>query len=229
MWLRDDLRVADNPALHAAVERGEPIVVLYVLDEESDGIRPLGGAARWWLHMSLSRLAESLRELGSDLVLRRGKAADVVDDLVREIGAGAVLWNRRYGGAEIAVDTAIKKDLGDRGLDVRSFQGSLLVEPWTVTNKQGEPFRVYTPFWKAAQEREEPRKPLPRRRSSTRRGRHPARTISTAGGCCRRSPTGRPASASRAIPARQPACSASRTSSTTSSRTTPPSATSPRR
>ncbi len=98
VWLRDDLRVADNPALHAAVERGEPIVVLYVLDEESDGIRPLGGAARWWLHMSLSRLAESLRELGSDLVLRRGKAADVVDDLVREIGAGAVLWTGATAG-----------------------------------------------------------------------------------------------------------------------------------
>lgn len=161
VWLRDDLRVADNPALHAAVERGEPIVVLYVLDEESDGIRPLGGAARWWLHMSLSRLGDALRELGSPLVLRRGPAARVLDEVVEETGAGAVLWNRRYGGAEIAVDTGIKKELGDRGLDVRSFQGSLLVEPWTVTNKQGEPFRVYSPFWKTAQEREEPRKPFP--------------------------------------------------------------------
>jgi deoxyribodipyrimidine photo-lyase len=161
VWLRDDLRVADNPALHAAVERGEPIVVLYVLDEESDGIRPLGGAALWWLHMSLSRLGDSLRELGSPLVLRRGKAAEVLDDLVAEVGAGAVLWNRRYGGAEVAVDTAIKKDLGDRGLDVRSFQGSLLVEPWTVMNKQGEPFRVYSPFWRAAQEQAEPRTPFP--------------------------------------------------------------------
>jgi deoxyribodipyrimidine photo-lyase len=161
VWLRDDLRVADNPALHAAVERGEPVVVVYVLDEESDGIRPLGGAARWWLHMSLSRLGDSLRGLGSPLVLRRGRAADVIDALVAEVGAGAVLWNRRYGGAEIAVDTAIKKELGDRGLDVRSFQASLLVEPWTVANKQGEPFRVYSPFWKTAQEREEPRRPLP--------------------------------------------------------------------
>ena len=74
VWFRDDLRVADHPALHAALERGEPVVCVYVLDEESPGIRPLGGAAKWWLHGSLAALADDLARLGGRLVLRRGPA-----------------------------------------------------------------------------------------------------------------------------------------------------------
>ena len=63
VWLRDDLRLADNPALRAAIDRDEPLVMLYVLDEESPGIRPLGGAARWWLHHSLASLSERVQDL----------------------------------------------------------------------------------------------------------------------------------------------------------------------
>ena len=62
VWLRDDLRLADNPALRAAIDRDEPLVMLYVLDEESPGIRPLGGAARWWLHHSLASLSERVQD-----------------------------------------------------------------------------------------------------------------------------------------------------------------------
>ncbi|HEX6955165.1 MAG TPA: deoxyribodipyrimidine photo-lyase, partial [Agromyces sp.] len=87
VWFRDDLRVGDHPALHAAVERGEPVVAVYVLDEESPGIRPLGGAAKWWLHHSLESLAGDLRDLGVKLVLRRGPAGRVIRSLVDETGA----------------------------------------------------------------------------------------------------------------------------------------------
>ena len=95
VWFRDDLRLADNPALRAAIDRGEPIIALFVLDEESPGIRALGGAARWWLHHSLASLDERLRERGAALVLRRGPAERVVRDLVTDAAAGAVFWNRR--------------------------------------------------------------------------------------------------------------------------------------
>ncbi len=78
VWLRDDLRLADNPALHAAVERGAPVHLLYVLDEVSEGFRELGGASRWWLHGSLRELAASADRKGAQLVLRRGQAEDVL-------------------------------------------------------------------------------------------------------------------------------------------------------
>ncbi len=119
VWFRDDLRLADNPALRAAIDRGEPVIGLYVLDEESPGIRPLGGAAKWWLHGSLVSLGERLAERGSTLVMRRGPAASVVADVVKEASAGAVFWNRRYGGAERDVDAALKTSLREGGLDGR--------------------------------------------------------------------------------------------------------------
>lgn len=151
VWLRDDLRLADNPALAAAVERGAAIVVLYLLDEASPGIRPLGAAARWWLHGSLTALDASLRELGGRLVLRRGAAEQALPALVAQTGATAVFWNRRYGAAR-EVDSRLKLHLRESGLEVRSFQAGLLFEPGTVRTGTGGPYRVFTPFWQAVRE-----------------------------------------------------------------------------
>jgi len=161
VWFRDDLRVADHPALAAAVEHGAPIVCVYVLDEESPGIRPLGGAAKWWLHGSLAALGAALDGLGARLVLRRGPAARVIRSLVGETGAGAVFWNRRYGGTERQLDAELKQSFRDDGLVAQSFAANLLFEPWTIRTGQGTPFSVFTPFWRACMQAPEPRHPLP--------------------------------------------------------------------
>ena len=161
VWFRDDLRVADHPALTAAVERGAPIVCVYVLDEESPGVRGLGGAAKWWLHGSLTAVREALDDLGGRLVLRRGPAGRVIRSLVEETGAGAVFWNRRYGGPERDLDAELKQALRDDGLLVQSFAANLLFEPWTIRTGQGTPFSVFTPFWRACTSAPEPRHPLP--------------------------------------------------------------------
>ena len=174
VWFRDDLRLADHPALRAALDRDEPIVCVYVLDEESDGVRPLGGAARWWLHHSLAELRDRLADRGSGLILRRGAAGRVIRDLVDEIGAGAVFWNRRYGGPERDIDADLKADLRDGGVEVASFAANVLFEPWTVTTGAGKHFSVYTPFWNACQEMPAPRKPLPEPRDVPGPGRAPA-------------------------------------------------------
>ncbi|HBR87915.1 MAG TPA: deoxyribodipyrimidine photolyase, partial [Microbacterium sp.] len=91
----------------------------------------------------------------------RGAAGRVVRDLVEEIGAGAVFWNRRYGGPERDIDADLKADLRDGGVEVASFAANVLFEPWTVTTGAGKHFSVYTPFWNACQEMPAPRKPLP--------------------------------------------------------------------
>ncbi|MCK6079956.1 DNA photolyase family protein [Microbacterium sp. EYE_5] len=174
VWFRDDLRLADNPALRAALDRGEPVIGLYVLDEESPGIRPLGGAAKWWLHHSLASLADRLEERGSRLVLRRGKAASVVREAVTDAGAGAVFWNRRYGGPERDIDTELKEGLSDGGVEVASFAASLLFEPWTVKTGSGSHFSVYSPFWRACLALPSPRAPLPEPREIAGPGRAPA-------------------------------------------------------
>ncbi|MEH0111064.1 deoxyribodipyrimidine photo-lyase [Tersicoccus sp. MR15.9] len=160
VWLRDDLRMADNPALRHAADDGD-VVVLYVLDEESDGVRATGGAARWWLHHSLTALGAAVEAAGAHLVLRRGAAIDVVPAVVTEAKADAVLWNRRYGGPEREIDAAVKDWAGEHDVEAHSFAANLLHEPWTIMTGAGEPFQVYSPFLRACQRAEQPRDPVP--------------------------------------------------------------------
>jgi len=159
VWFREDLRLADHPALHAAASAGRPLVCVYVLDEESEGLRPLGGAARWWLCQSLRALDASLATLGQRLVLRRGAAADVIPALAHECGASAAFWNRRYDRAGMAIDDKVIARLRKTGLSGGTFPGGLLAEPRHIMNKAGEPMKVFTPFWKKLLALGAPRRP----------------------------------------------------------------------
>ncbi|MGZ9089930.1 MAG: cryptochrome/photolyase family protein, partial [Rhodoplanes sp.] len=161
VWFRDDLRIADNLALAATAGSGRPVIALFVLDEESPGLRPRGGASRWWLAGSLRALDRSLRERGLALTLRRGPAARVIAELTGESGAAAVYWNRRYEPAGAAVDQAVAADLSARGVAVQTFQASLLFEPQAVQTRSGAPFAVFTPFLRHVLALDEPRTPLP--------------------------------------------------------------------
>ncbi len=148
VWFRRDLRVNDNPALVAAIERGGPVLPVFLYAPEEEGDWAPGGAARWWLHHALTSLSRALDELGLPLVIRRGPSLDALRELVAETGAGAVFWNRRYEPAIVARDTTIKQTLKEDGLDAWSGNAALIWEPHQVRNQQGRPFRVFTPFWK---------------------------------------------------------------------------------
>ena len=148
VWFRQDLRLADNPALAAAVERGGAVVPVYVWAPEEEGEWAPGGASRWWLHQSLGRLAEELAARGSRLIIRRGPSLEALRAVVAETGAGSVQWNRRYEPAVIERDAKVKEALRGDGLAADSHNGALLFEPWTIENKSGKPFQVFTPFWK---------------------------------------------------------------------------------
>ncbi|MBO6784792.1 MAG: deoxyribodipyrimidine photo-lyase [Alphaproteobacteria bacterium] len=152
VWFRQDLRIADNPGLSAAVNAERPIVALYILDEETEGTRVPGGASRWWLHHSLESLAGDLKDRGVSLTLRRGRSAEVLRNVIGETDAGAVYWSRCYEPWAVARDTDIKETLKDDGLEAESFNGSLLLEPWEIETGQGEPYKVFTPYWKRLRE-----------------------------------------------------------------------------
>lgn len=161
VWYRDDLRLSDQPALSAAVATGAPILCVYIFDEQSDGMRPLGGASRWWLHQSLKALGASLAELGGRLDILRGPGAETLASLAKAGRASHVFWTRRYEHAEVEVDRQAKARLLEAGVEVRSFKGQLLQEPWDVKTKVGDFFKVYTPFWKAVNALPAPSAPLP--------------------------------------------------------------------
>ena len=159
---RQDLRLADNPALTAAAATGRPVLPLYVLDDTHSGEWAMGAASRWWLHGSLASLAGRLNTLGAQLVLRRGPTDLALGGLVRETNASTVYWNRCYEPHAIERDTRIKNKFAEADIDVRSFNANLLFEPWAVKTGAGGPYRVFSPFWRACmRDHRAPDAPLP--------------------------------------------------------------------
>jgi len=162
VWFRQDLRLTDNPALHAAVARGATVVPLFIWAPDEEGRWAPGAAARWWLHQSLSALDSDLRALGSRLLLLRGPSLAALRAVLRQTGATAVFWNRRYEPAVVARDAEIERALRADGVEVESANAALLVEPWQVATKTGGPYQVFTPFWRACRAQLAPSRPLPR-------------------------------------------------------------------
>lgn len=160
LWFRKDLRLDDNLALRAAVDSGRPVLALYIREPAASETGPLGAAQAWWLHHSLEALRKALEAKGGALVLRSGDAGDMLSKLIEEIGADTVLWNRRHDTNGIAIDTGIKQQLKERGIDARSFAGQLLHDPVKLKTGGGGPYRVYTPFWRAIEKGEEPAPPI---------------------------------------------------------------------
>jgi len=161
VWFRNDLRIADHPALTAAARTGAPLVALYILDDASPGQWRPAGAAQWWLHHSLAALSQTLAARGVQLTLRRGRAQYVFEQIIAETGAGAVFWNKLYEPWAIRRDEEIIAQLRDDGVETHSFQESLLFEPLSLRTKQGESFRAFTPFWRACLAAAPPDAPLP--------------------------------------------------------------------
>lgn len=153
VWFRLDLRLSDNLALAAAIDRGTNIIPIYIWSSEEENETTPGAASRWWLHQSLNKLANELDKLGSKLIIRQGNALTVLQDLIKETNAKAVFWNRRYEPIIIERDKEVKKILQSDGLLVESFNSSLLFEPWNVLNSSKKAFQVFTPFWKVCLEK----------------------------------------------------------------------------
>ncbi len=160
-WIRQDLRVTDNAALMAALATGAPVLPLYVLDDDAAGAWAPGGAGRWWLHHSLASLGDALHARGAALILRRGRAEEVLPALAAEIGARAVHAGRMYEPWARARDKRVAAALAERGIAIEGARTALLFEPWEIRTKTGGPYGVYTPFSRACFAAPAPPQPTP--------------------------------------------------------------------
>ena len=151
VWFRRDFRLADNPALDYARNHHDRVLPVYIHDPEALGDWSPGAASRWWLHHALADLGKRLADRGVPLVIRRGRAEEVLSDLLDETGASAVYWNRLYEPALVERDTRIKSDLRERGVAVESFRAALLFEPWELAREENRFYKVFTPYWKRMQ------------------------------------------------------------------------------
>lgn len=149
LWYRQDLRLADLPALCAAAHGGAPVLPVYIHDEDAAGAWAPGGASRWWLHHTLTALAADIAERGGELFLRRGDTTATLRALCEATGAHTIHCSRRYEPWAAAQEARVHGDLAEAGITLRRYPGSLLHEPGSVLTQGGEPFKVFTPFWRA--------------------------------------------------------------------------------
>ncbi|MEZ4750985.1 MAG: deoxyribodipyrimidine photo-lyase [Bdellovibrionota bacterium] len=147
-WFRNDLRLADNPALTEAARGNAKVLCLYILSKSDPW--PLGGASKAWLHKSLESLGRELKERDGKLYCVEGEPLEVLKEVCSEVNASAVYWNRTYEPYSVELGNTVKKTLRGKGVECHSFGSNLLLEPWQLKNGSGDPYRVFTPYWKAA-------------------------------------------------------------------------------
>jgi len=155
IWFRNDLRLTDNPALTEACKSGQ-IIPIYIIDESDT--YPAGKASNAWLQQSLTDLN---KVLNNHLLILKGQPLDIISKLIKNEGCTSVYWNRCYTPYAIKRDKHIQKTLTKQGIDIFSFQASILWEPWTIKNQQGSHYKVFTPYYKkGCLQATDPRTPL---------------------------------------------------------------------
>ena len=156
VWFRQDLRLADNPALSRALDEGDSVYCVYIHAPIEEGRWAPGGATKVWLNQSLKALQQDLEDKGGRLhIFDVGADSEfatsqaVLAATVKQTQARAIFWNRRYEPAIIERDKEIKSHFKEQGINVETFNSALLKEPWQVKTKEGKPYQVFTPFWRA--------------------------------------------------------------------------------
>lgn len=155
LWLRQDLRFDNHPAMRIAAETGKPVICIYIFDNTLKDEQAMGGAQRWWLHHTLTAFQKDLKKREGALILRRGDPRIIIPSLAKETDADHVVWSRRYMPWQIDIDSEIKASLKEQDIQVSSINSSLLFEPWQIETKSGGPYRVFTPYWKTVQSRDD--------------------------------------------------------------------------
>ncbi len=147
-WFRQDLRLSDLPALRAAIDSGAPVIPFFAIDEDTPGEWAPGNASRWWLQHSLLALSASIEKRGGRLVVQRGGSEALLSQLVAETGAHAVYCSQAYEPWNRSLEDHVATSLATLGVALHCLPGSLIFTPGDILNQAGEPFKVFTPFWR---------------------------------------------------------------------------------
>jgi deoxyribodipyrimidine photo-lyase len=156
VWFRNELRLAENPVLTAALAEADEVLPVFILDEG------IGGAAKWWLHHSLTALMADLEDAGATLLLRRGDPAAMIPALAAEVGAASVHAGRSFEPARRAADKAIHDKLKSAGIAFRRHLSAALFVPEAMRTQAGGYYGVYTPFSRACFAQGVPEEVLPK-------------------------------------------------------------------
>jgi deoxyribodipyrimidine photo-lyase len=150
VWFRRDLRTADHPALLAALAAADQVVPVFVVDRVLLGGRTSGPNRRAFLHGALRSLARDLEALGGRLLLLEGDPVQVVPALARQVAADAVWCSQEFTPYARRRDSAVERVLRADGRRLHALPGLYLSDFHDLRTADGTPFRVYSPFARAA-------------------------------------------------------------------------------
>lgn len=159
-WFRNDLRVSDNPALFEAAKSSD-ILPVYILDTTIPDEFKIGGASKYWLHHSLESLNKSLN---NQLNVYFGNAKEILKNLVNrdDFIVKSIFYNKIYEPWHIQNDSELENELKALGVNIRSFNASLLWDPEEVKKSDGNIYKIFTPFYRSScTNAKKPREPLP--------------------------------------------------------------------
>ncbi len=148
IWFRRDLRLRANPALDFAIKNAKKLTFIYIYAPEEEKPWEMGGASKWWLHHSLSALAKDIKSRGGHLNIFSSNSLDTINETIKNVDADLVVWNRLYEPEIIQRDKNIKAQIEAKETSVKTFNSSLLIEPWKIKNSTNGPYQVFSPYWR---------------------------------------------------------------------------------
>lgn len=147
-WHRRDLRISDNVGLDAARQRSSKVVGVFCFDPEilqRDDVAP---ARVTYLIGSLQALQQDYAQAGTQLLIVQGQPVEQLPALAASLSAAAVYWNRDVEPYGRARDRTVAAVLRQAGIEVQAFWDQVLHAPGQVMTGAGQPYTVYTPFWR---------------------------------------------------------------------------------
>ena len=148
VWLRQELRLKDHPALAAAGANSRPVILCFIRNTATDRPWLPGAASCWWLHHSLREISQKVQNAGGKIVLRSGNPAEEITNIAIESGASAVYWTNAIEPSDRKDELLLRAELEKNAIGSEGFEGNLLFDPAEIKSQSGTPFRVFTPFWK---------------------------------------------------------------------------------
>jgi len=145
-WFRRDLRLEDNVGLFHTLESKYPVIPLFIFDDSILDSLPKNDARVGFIHESLSKINQKLQEIGSSLLVKKGKAKEVWQQLLQEFDVKEVFFNKDYEPYAIKRDLAVCELLEANKTKCFSFKDQVIFEEKEITKADGLSYTVYTPY-----------------------------------------------------------------------------------
>ena len=145
-WFRRDLRLEDNVGLYHALQSKYPVIPLFIFDDSILDSLPKNDARVGFIHQSLAKINQQLQEIGSSLLVKKGKTQQVWQELLQEFEVKEVYFNKDYEPYALERDLVISELLEANKTKPYSYKDQVIFEEKEITKADGLPYTVYTPY-----------------------------------------------------------------------------------